>query len=93
LDGGVLRGGPVARALAGRAGAARAAGTADFVLRGRLVAGALHGGLLAAGAGRLLGTGTLGIALAAAGSRLGDSHFEVWGKMSVVKNGVMVFEK
>ena len=45
---GVLSGSSIAGTLAGRAGAARASRTLDLVLAGGLVAGAVHGGLLAA---------------------------------------------
>lgn len=54
-DGGVLSGGPVAVALAGGTGVARAAGASDLVLRGGLVAAAVEGLLLAARALGLLG--------------------------------------
>lgn len=67
----VLGRSPVAGALAGGTGTAGATGTGDGVLLGGLVAGAVQSRLLAAGALGLLGTDT-GVALAAAGGRLGN---------------------
>lgn len=67
----VLGRGPVAGALAGGTGTAGATGTGHGVLLGRLVARAVQSRLLAAGALGLLGTDT-GVALAAAGGRLGN---------------------
>ena len=76
---GVLGGLATAGTLAGGTGAARAAGALELVLGGGFVTVTVHGGLLAAGAGSLLGTGALDAALAATGGRLGDGHIDIGG--------------
>jgi len=69
----VLGGSAFTGALASRTSTARAARASNGVLCGSLAAGAVEGGLFAAGALGLLGADALG-ALAAAGGSLVGSH-------------------